>query len=120
MNFTLLGEPLSTQHLYGLTCRGKFPTRYMTAKGKALKESYQWQIKSQFRGQKVIKGDIGLEVKLYFGTKRKQDVDNFNKILFDAFSGLVFEDDCQIQCVLIEKKYDKKNPRIEVEVYEIV
>ena|SRR3990167_9111239 len=120
MNFTLLGEPLSTQSLYGLTCRGKFPTRYMTAKGKALKIDYQWQLKSQNKGKKIIKGDVGMEVKLYFGTKRRQDVDNFNKILYDAMTGIVYEDDSQIQCVLTEKKYDKKSPRIELEVYEIL
>ena len=120
MKFTLTGEPISTQSLYGLTCRNNYPVRYVTKKGKDLKTDYQWQIKSQFRNKKIIKKNVGLEVKLYFGTKRKQDIDNFNKILYDAFSGIVWEDDSQILSVLTEKEYDKKNPRIELEVYEIL
>ena len=109
----LIGNPISTQSLYGLSCRGKFATRYMTAKGKALKEDYQWQIKSQYKG-KLLTGGIDLKVDLYFGTLRKQDIDNFNKILFDAFTGIVWEDDSQIQRVEITKNYDKSNPRIEL------
>jgi Holliday junction resolvase RusA-like endonuclease len=92
----------------------------MTARGKKLKEDYQWQIKSKWKGKKLIKGDVGIEVKLFFGTKRKQDIDNFSKILLDAFTGIVWEDDNQIQCMLVEKDYSKKEPRVEVEVYEIL
>jgi crossover junction endodeoxyribonuclease RusA len=113
---TLLGEPKSTQHCYGLNCRGAFPTRYMTAKGKALKTDYQWQIKSQYR-EKALKGKIGMEVRLYFGTKRKSDIDNFNKILLDSLSGLVYEDDSQIEWMRTEKHYDPKKPRIELEIF---
>lgn len=120
MKFILLGEPLSTQSLYGLTCRGKYPTRYMTAKGKKLKEDYQWQIKSQYRNKKPIKGDVGLEVKLFFGKNGKRDIDNFNKILYDAFTGIVWDDDSQIQSVSTDKEFDKESPRIELEVYEIL
>jgi Holliday junction resolvase RusA-like endonuclease len=119
MRITLLGEPRSTQTIYGLSCRGAFATRYMTAKGKSIKEGYQWEAKSQYKG-KLLKRNIGMEVKLYFGTKRKQDIDNFNKIVYDALSGIVWEDDSQIQQVLTEKCYDKKNPRVELEVYEIL
>ena len=120
MKFTLLGEPKSTNNIYKTICRGNFPTRYMGKDGKKLKEDYQWQIKSQYKGKKPIKGGVGMEVKLYFGNKRKNDIDNFNKLLYDAMTGIVYEDDSQIQCVLTEKKYDKKSPRIELEVYEIV
>ena len=120
MNFTLIGEPRSTNNIYRFTCRGSFPSMYMSKEGKVLKEDYQWQIKSQFRGKKILKGNIGVEIKLYFSKKGKHDIDNFNKILYDAFSGLVWVDDCQIQCALTEKCFDKKSPRIEVEVYEIV
>jgi hypothetical protein len=43
----LKGDPKSTQHIYRATCRGRFPTSFMTAEGKALKEAYQWEAKSQ-------------------------------------------------------------------------
>ncbi len=111
----LKGEPKSTNHVYATMCRGNFPNRYMTAKGKELKESYQWQAKSQWR-ESPTPNPVELDVKLYFGTKRKQDIDNYNKILYDALTGIVWVDDSQIKKVLTEKFYDKENPRVELEI----
>jgi Holliday junction resolvase RusA-like endonuclease len=67
----------------------------MTPEGKALKEQYQWEAKSQWKG-KPLEGDVELEIALYFGTKRKADWDNFHKLSCDALSGTVYGDD--IQC----------------------
>lgn len=112
---TLKGEPRSTSHLYKSVCRGSYPTVYMSAAGKALKESYQWQAKSQYK-RKVLKGELEIWITIYFGTKRKSDWDNFHKISMDALSGIVWEDDSQVVEAHISKRYDKKEPRIEVEV----
>lgn len=109
----LKGEPKSTSHIYAYHCKFGFPQGYMNKAGKDLKEDYQWQIKSQYHS-KPIEGDIKLKVDLYFGTKRKQDIDNFNKLVYDALTGLVWKDDNQIIEVLTRKFYDKKDPRIEV------
>lgn len=119
INIVLEGQPLSTGHLYKVACRGKFPTVYMTADGKKLKESYQWQAKSQYRRQKPLQRELEVWITLYFGTKRKSDWDNFHKISMDALSGIVWVDDVQIIESHVSKRYDKKNPRIEVEVREI-
>lgn len=98
---------------------GKFPRNYMSKQGAAIKESYQWQIKSQYKG-KPLEGKIGMVVSLYFGNKRKNDIDNFNKLLYDALTGIVWLDDSQIYQVLTLKYYDKLNPRIELEVKELL
>lgn len=115
MEFTLKGNPLSTGHIYKSMCRGKFASVYMTKAGKDLKESYQWQLKSQYK-KKPLTGDIDMRVELFFGDERKRDIDNFNKILLDSMSGIIFEDDSQIQSLLIIKNKDKKNPRIELQI----
>lgn len=115
MELILKGNPKSTQHVYKITSRGKFATMYMSAEGKALKEDYQWQAKSQWKG-KLITGDIDLRVELFFGDKRVRDIDNYNKLILDALTGIVWEDDSQIQSLLIVKNYDKKNPRIVLQV----
>jgi Holliday junction resolvase RusA-like endonuclease len=91
----------------------------MTKEGKGLKESYQWQAKSAYKGKKIITGPIEIDVKLYFGTKRRCDIDNFNKILFDSLTGVVWEDDSQVMRSTTEKHYDKGNPRIEIDIKEI-
>jgi Holliday junction resolvase RusA-like endonuclease len=85
----------------------------MTHEGKALKERYQWESKMQWK-EPILVGPIYVIVRLYFGTKRKADIDNFNKILYDALTGIVWEDDSQIMVVVTEKHYDKENPRITI------
>lgn len=89
----------------------------MTPSGKALKQQYQWEAKSQWKG-KPLTGDIELWVTLFFGTKRKADLDNFNKILLDSMTGIVYGDDSQIQHLHIERAHDKQRPRIEIDVVQ--
>lgn len=115
MTITLTGEPKSTQHIYRASCRGRFPTTYMTAEGKALKEAYQWEAKSQWRG-KPLETEVELWITLYMATKRLPDLDNYNKLSLDALTGIVYNDDSQIRALHIERAYDKKHPRIEIEV----
>jgi len=109
----LLGEPKSSSHIYKTRVIGRFASMYMSAEGKAIKESYQWQAKSQWHGD-PIQSDVSLKVDLYFGTKRKSDIDNFFKLLLDSLTGIVYVDDSQIQTMTVSKHYDKSNPRIEV------
>lgn len=115
MDITLLGNPASTNNIYKSACRGPFPHVYMTETGRSLKESYQWQIKSQYKG-KPLAGEIDLRVELFFKDSRTRDIDNYNKVLLDACSGLLWDDDSQIVSLLIVKNIDKKNPRVELRI----
>ena len=115
---TLTGEPRSTGNIYKSVCRGKFPTVYMSKEGKDLKTSYQWEAKSQWQN-KPTKEPLQVLICLYFGTKRRQDIDNFSKICLDSLTGIVWEDDSQIEEMVVSKFYNKKNPRIEIEVIQL-
>ena len=87
----------------------------MTKEAKASKESYQWQIKSQW-GLKPLKEILIIGVKLYFKDKRKHDWDNYMKIASDACNGILWKDDEQVIKATIQKYYDPKNPRIEITI----
>lgn len=87
----------------------------MTPEGKALKEGYQWEAKSQWR-RPSLKEELSVSVRFFFGTKRKADLDNFNKLWQDALTGIVYEDDSQIAELHLYRDYDKAEPRIEVSV----
>jgi Holliday junction resolvase RusA-like endonuclease len=87
----------------------------MTPEGKALKEAYQWEARAQWKG-KPIEGDIEVSVTLYFGTKRRADLDNFNKLSLDALTGIAYLDDSQIAKLTIERAYDKGYPRIQIDI----
>jgi Holliday junction resolvase RusA-like endonuclease len=90
---------------------------YMTADGKALKEDYQWQAKAQWR-DKPLAERLKLTATLFFKTKRTHDVDNYSKLFLDALTGIVWEDDVQIQEMTVRKGHDRQYPRIEVTVVE--
>jgi Holliday junction resolvase RusA-like endonuclease len=113
VTITLSGEPKSTNHLYKSVCRGRFPSVYLSNEGRALKEAYTWEAKAQWRG-KPLEGDVALSVTFFFGTKRKTDLDNFNKLWQDALSGIVYQDDGQIAELHLRRSYDKARPRIEI------
>lgn len=114
MKIILKGEPRSTSHIYKMLCR-PFPRMYMSKDGKDIKESYIRQAKEQYNG-KPLNGDLEIWLNIYFGTKRKSDWDNFNKIVMDSLTGITWEDDSQIILAHVGKIYDKSNPRIEIEV----
>ena len=87
----------------------------MSPEGKAIKEGYQWEAKSQWK-QPILTGDISVSITLYFGTKRRADLDNFNKLSLDALTGIVYEDDSQIAKLQLVRGYDKARPRIEITI----
>jgi len=101
--------------MYRSTCRGGFSNTYMTAEGKALKEQYQWEAKSQWKG-KPLQGDVEVSVTLYFSRRGKHDWDNFHKLWADALTGIVWEDDGQVKKARVTVEYDKARPRIEIGV----
>ncbi len=113
----LSGEPKSTQTLYRYACRGRHAKMYMTRDGKKIKERYQWEARSQWK-EKLLAGPVRVEITLYHGTKRVSDWDNFHKLSMDALTDIVWKDDSQIVEAHVKKRYDKSNPRIEIEVYE--
>lgn len=88
---------------------------YMTAEGKAIKEAYQWEAKNQWK-RPPLADALGLSVRFFFKTKRRRDLDNQNKLILDALSGIVYEDDSQICVLHLYRGYDAANPRIEIDV----
>jgi Holliday junction resolvase RusA-like endonuclease len=115
MMITLLGEPKSNQKIYKIRSTGRFATMYMSSEGKSIKGSYSNQARLKWHSV-PLQGDVEIYVKLYFGTKRKCDIDNFGKLLLDSLTGICWHDDSQIQKMTVEKHFCKEKPRIEIDV----
>jgi len=113
MKIIFKGQPLSTQTIYRSVCRGKFATVYMTPKGKAMKEYYQLEAKTQYK-KEVSSEPLEMEINIFFKSKHKHDIDNFNKLILDSLQGIVYEDDNQIETIKIHKEICKDNPRVEI------
>jgi Holliday junction resolvase RusA-like endonuclease len=88
----------------------------MTEKGKEIKARYVSEAGSQWI-LSPYEGEIEVYAKIYFGTKRKCDVDNFSKIMLDSLTGIAWVDDSQIRKMTVEKFYCKENPRTEISIY---
>jgi Holliday junction resolvase RusA-like endonuclease len=90
----------------------------MKKSAKEMKEQYQWEAKSQWKGR-VIEGDLEIEVRLFFGDKRRRDWDNWHKISMDALNDIVWLDDSQVKKATVTLHYDKANPRTEILVKDL-
>lgn len=88
---------------------------YMTEDAKRLKLDYHYEARAQYRGV-LQRGPLSLSLRLYFRTKRRVDCDNFNKLILDALTGVVYADDSQIRSLHIFYGYDKEKPRVEITV----
>lgn len=120
LKVTLTGKPVSTNSLYQYTCRGGFVHGYMSKEGKATKEMYAYLFKLARPKGWSPRMTYHVDVKLFFESRRKHDIDNYSKILLDAgMDGLVWVDDNQIASLHISKAIDKANPRIEVVVHRV-
>lgn len=50
----------------------------MTRERNAIKEGYQRETKSQWKGEPPLTGNISVSITLYFGSKRRADLDLSN------------------------------------------
>ncbi len=78
---------------------------------KATAISYHWQMPQ--RNQKIV-----LEVKAYWPDQRRHDMNNLHKLLCDALEGILYLDDCMVLVRDLDFSVDRKNPRLEITVYE--
>lgn len=107
----LEGNPVSVNSLY----RGR---RFLTERGKSIKEDYFYQAKQQYKG-KILDGAIVITALVYFRSKKTSDLDNVLKATLDSLTGILWKDDRQIDEIHAYKLQDKLKPRIELEIHQL-
>ena len=55
-------------------------------------------------------------IRLRLLAKRRADLDNFHKLSFDALTGIVWEDDSQVEELTVRREYDKGRPHVELTI----
>lgn len=64
-----------------------------------------------------IKGPIKVDLSIRFGDKRKRDLDNYFKAIFDALKDVLYEDDVMIEEIHATKQIGcKKDPGFTLEI----
>ena len=82
-------------------------------------ERAEWQIRSQRRWATIL-GRVGVSVVLHFADKRRRDLDNCLKGLFDALTHAeVYQDDSQIDKLYIVRGAPEKPGKASVFVWEL-
>ena len=135
IEFTVPGEPVA-QGRPRFSTRGSFVKAYDPEKSKSYKAYVKLVAAAAMseRSLKTFDGAIAVSIRAYVSVPKskskkfrenalkglehptkKPDCDNIAKILLDAMTGIVYEDDKQIIRLVVEKFYDEV-PRVEVTV----
>lgn len=109
---TLLTKAVPINQKY-FVVRGRM---LLSTKYRDAKEAMQWEIKSTWGNFAPLEGSVELNIMFYYGDNRKRDIDAYLKILLDSMSGIVYEDDSQIDAMHVYKEVDKEKPRTVIQV----
>ncbi len=108
-----LPYPPSVNNLY-VTVRGR---RVLSTEGKRFKMVAR-QI-ANTAGVEMLQGSVQLRVWLY-RPQKSGDLDNFLKATQDCLTGIAYKDDAQVIHIEAWRLDDPGNPRVEIEVVEVV
>lgn len=109
----ILPYPPSTNNLYF----NRWGKRVLSNAGRKFKADIAVLAKQQ--GAKLLSGELSVTFRV-FRPKRIGDLDNRLKISQDALKGICFEDDKQIIEIHAYRFDDRENPRIEIELKQII
>lgn len=91
--------------------------QFLTQRYRQAKAAAELLVAGQTRGHEVITGPVSVELDFYPPDRRRRDPDNLLKLIQDAMSGLVYDDDHQIRSMRWElRAVDRDNARVEIRV----
>jgi Holliday junction resolvase RusA-like endonuclease len=115
--FTYKGEPLTKSNQTFFARRHAYIPKKQQDYQKGLTEVAKKAIK-KVKKQKTS-NLVMLEVWYYVGSKRRKDLPNLPKTTTDALNQVLYEDDFQIHDMIIHRRIDRENPRIEVAIWKV-
>lgn len=110
--------PPSVNGFYAHTGR----RRYLSKKGREFKEYIEgslWQLKLRKDIPHFGKARLKIELSFFFKGKRKRDTDNYIKPTIDCLSGILFDDDEQVDEVIAKRYYRSENYKTLIKVTAI-
>lgn len=116
VRFEVPGEPVSKERPRVTRTGGTYtPKRTEVAEHKV-----GWWFKNAAHGWRVDPdADFHVTMRFYAKTRRRRDIDNMIKLVFDSLNKIAWKDDTQITRLVAEKHYDKERPRTEVEIVRV-
>ena len=112
MSYTYNIKPLS----YYKYLSGNSMRKYTSKEG----VEYKRILQEKFKDIEMIKGRIDVEIHFIFDNKRKNDLDNFAKVVLDCLGGVAFEDDRYIYKLLLTKEDGAERPSFTLRIKQIL
>ena len=109
----------SVNSAYYFVRSGPRTIKIKTTKGK---DFFKYVVEQFSKGEYIkYTGPIEVHLTFTFPDNRRRDIDNYQKLTNDAFTGLLWADDSQIYKLVTVKKIEKgiRTTEIEVMNYEI-
>lgn len=113
-HFIIEGEPASKANSRRSVLIGGKP-RFIKSK-KALNYEKMFQEQIQFCKLNCFEGDVGVEIKIFYASRRP-DLDE--SLILDLMQGFAYKNDRQVKEKIIKWGLDKQNPRSEIRVWQI-
>lgn len=119
LKLVIAGNPPTMNHVYRNISIRKRVTTY---EGGVWKRGVQLLAKNEIQKQKwqmTQNEKIVAEVLVYWPTKRRRDVENIGKLLWDSLEGIVYDNDAWLLPRYMDFHHDKVNPRVEIIFYRL-
>lgn len=109
--------PPSVNACYRSIPRGKICTSILSKQGREYKD----RIVRLMEGDKSLLTDkrLMVQIRLFMPDKRRRDIDNYFKLLLDSLTGIVWEDDSQIDILTVSRDNVEKGGRVRMIVREL-
>jgi len=122
LRYTLPGRPTSWKRTNRVNGRALTPEAMRLAKAAhaahALQARQRWA--REHRAPWPMEGAFALELDAYMPHRGSlPDVDNVAKLVSDSLNGLTWIDDVQVTDLVVRRRIDRENPRVEVVVRRI-
>lgn len=119
LRIVIPGNPPSVNHVYRNVAINR---RITTADGQKWRQNVQAIAAKAITLQgweMSVEEKLVAEVMIYWPTRRKRDVENVGKLLWDALEGIVYENDRWLLPRYMDFAVDKHNPRVEIRFYRM-
>jgi len=117
LHLVIPGNPPTINHVYRNIAINR---RITTKEGQRWVKEVQLLARECISRQKWIMSreeKLVAEVMIFWPTRRKRDVENVGKLLWDALEGIVYENDHWLLPRYMDFQVDKHNPRVEIRFY---
>jgi Holliday junction resolvase RusA-like endonuclease len=112
LTFTIPGPPVPNARAR----RGRGGNHYTPDKTRAYRNRVAWECTRKRLATWPLHARYAVELTFHMPNSRRADADNLAKGVLDALNGIAWEDDSQVQRLVVEKRIDRANPRAEVTI----